>query len=81
MRLAQYYMIIVCTLATYALLSLSSFPYQATMDKEDEEPPQGPPVQDSRTLVNAVIRDLAQVGLADFSGSSSVERVLKSKSD
>ena len=49
------------------------FPVLATMDKEDEELPQGPPVQDTRTLVATLTRELAQVDLADFSGSSSVE--------
>jgi hypothetical protein len=43
------------------------------MDKEDEELPQGPPMQDARTLVTALTRELAQVGLGDSSGSSSVE--------
>ncbi len=42
----------------------------ATMDKEDEELSQEFPVQDSRTLVTALARELRQAGIAASPGAS-----------
>jgi hypothetical protein len=43
------------------------------MDNKDEERPQGPPVQDTNDLVTTLTPELAQVNLAELSGSSTVE--------